>query len=164
MSIEKADEDLGYLLHQGKVRVCQRLWLANLENHVLEDQDDGKHGDDDNNNDDDEVVDYEDDDEEEGDDSQPPWSLILWSMLEDLAKLQADQPLGAGLCRTFKKSFYFIIYHCHYYHTSYFFGAGPLVQVCVVSLHEHSTYSPSVESSAAAPSWMIMWSIDHNEW
>ena len=48
ISIEKSEEDLWYLLHQGKVRVCQRLWLANLENHVLEDQDDGKHGDDDN--------------------------------------------------------------------------------------------------------------------
>ena len=58
-----------YLFHQGKVRVCQRLWLANLEINVLEDQDDGKHGDDDNYNDDDEVVDYEDEDEEEEDDS-----------------------------------------------------------------------------------------------
>ena len=69
ISIEKSEEDLWYLLHQGKVRVCQRLWLANLENHVLEDQDDGKHGDDDNYNEDDEVVDYEDDQDDEDDDS-----------------------------------------------------------------------------------------------
>ena len=60
ISIEKSEEDLWYLLHQGKVRVCQRLWLANLENHVLEDQDDGKHGDDDNYNEDDEDDEDED--------------------------------------------------------------------------------------------------------
>ena len=105
MSIEKADEDLGYLLHQGKVRVSQSLWLANLENHVLEDQEDGKHGDDDNYNDDDEVVDYEDDQDDEDNDCEPPWSRSLSSKLEDLAKMRADRPLGAGLCRTFSSVF-----------------------------------------------------------
>ena len=82
ISIEKSEEDLWYLLHQGKVRVCQRLWLANLENHVLEDQDDGKHGDDDNYNEDD-----EDDEDEDCVSHLEVWFCDRWWKISPGGKL-----------------------------------------------------------------------------